>query len=58
MNDTNGNKVYSDKFNVARGVKQRDIISLVLFILALKQLIRHDVHGEAFSTAPFSKYEP
>ena len=33
-NGTQGGKVYSERFNVARGVVQGDIISPILFILA------------------------
>ena len=47
VNGLNGEKVYSSRFKVARGVIQGDIISPILFILALEQLIRqHDVHGD------------
>ena len=56
VNGTNGNKVYSGKFNVARGVVQGDIISPILFILALEQLIRqHDVHGDGVACGEFFK---
>ena len=56
VNGTNGNKVYSDKFNVARGVVQGDIISPILFILALEQLIRqNDVHGDGVACGEFFK---
>ena len=46
VNGTNGQILFSAKFNVGRGVIQGDIISPILFILALDQLVRtHDVHG-------------
>ena len=55
-NGTQGGKVYSERFNVARGVVQGDIISPILFILALEQLIRqHDVHGDGVRCGDFFK---
>ena len=45
VNGTNGQRILSAAFNVGRGVIQGDIISPILFILALDQLVRtHDVH--------------
>ena len=42
-----GQAVYSETFNVGRGVIQGDIMSPVLFILALDQIIQqYDVEGE------------
>ena len=53
INDTNGQKIFSTAFNVGRGVVQGDIISPILFILALDQLVRtHDVHGQGLDCGP------
>ena len=50
VNDMGGKKVFSGFFNVARGVIQGDIISPVLFILALDQLIQQrDRHGTGYN---------
>lgn len=40
VNDTDDKYVFSDTFNVGRGVIQADIISPVLFILALDTLVQ------------------
>ena len=40
VNGTDGNYVFSDSFNIGRGVIQGDIISPVLFILALDALVQ------------------
>ena len=49
INGTNGSHVYADRFNVVRGVIQVDIISPILFILALDQLAQtHDTHGTGY----------
>ena len=40
MKDTNGKTVFSEKFEVRRGVIQGDIILPVLFILALDQIMQ------------------
>ena len=40
VRDVDGKYELSDKFNVCRGVIQRDIISPVIFILALDQLVQ------------------
>ena len=41
--------VFAKIFNVARGVIQGDIISPILFILALDQLVQtHDTHGTGY----------
>ena len=49
INGTNGSHVYADRFNVARGVIQGDIISPILFILALDQLVQtYDTHGTGY----------
>ena len=43
---TDDEHVFSQRFDIARGVIQGDIISPVLFILALDQLVQqHDHHG-------------
>ena len=53
VNGTNGQKVFSASFNVARGVVQGDIISPILFIIALDQLVRtHDQQGNGITCAP------
>ena len=46
----NGKYVYSDPFNVGRGVIQGDIISPVFFILALDALVQQfdSVRGKGF----------
>ena len=44
VSGTQGKFIFSDPFDIARGVVQGDIISPILFILALDQLIQsHDV---------------
>ena len=50
VNGTDGNYVYSSSFNVGRGVIQGDIISPVLFILALDALVQQydSVRGKGF----------
>ena len=49
-NDIDGKKVYSQHFKISRGVIQGDIISPVLFILALDQLVQtHDTSGTGYS---------
>ena len=50
VNGTDGNYVYSGAFNVGRGVIQGDIISPVLFILALDALVQQydSVQGKGF----------
>ena len=50
VNGTDGNYVYSGAFNVGRGVIQGDIISPVLFILALDALVQQydSVRGKGF----------
>ena len=46
VSGTQGKSVFSEPFDIARGVVQGDIISPILFILALDQLIKaHDVLG-------------
>ena len=46
VSGTQGKRVFSEPFDIARGVVQGDIISPILFILALDQLIKaHDVLG-------------
>ena len=46
VNGINGKRIYSDAFDIGRGVVQGDIISPVLFILALDQLVQaYDTHG-------------
>ena len=50
VNGSNGKRIYSAAFNIGRGVIQGDIISPILFILALDQLVRtHDVHGTGYN---------
>ena len=50
VNGTDGKYVYSGAFNVGRGVIQGDIISPVLFILALDALVQQfdSVRGKGF----------
>ena len=50
VNDTDDDYVFSDSFDVGRGVIQGDIISSVLFILTLDVLIQqHDsMKGKGF----------
>ena len=46
VSGTHGKFIFSEPFDISRGVVQGDIISPILFILALDQLVRtHDVHG-------------
>ena len=46
VNGTKGQKILSEFFNIGRGVVQGDIVSPVLFILALDQLIQiYDTAG-------------
>ena len=50
VNGTDGKYVYSGSFDIGRGVIQGDIISPVLFILALDAIVQQydDVHGKGF----------
>ena len=49
-NSTDGKKIYSETFDVRRGVIQGDIISPVLFILALDQLFQqNDTLGSGYN---------
>ena len=50
VNGTDGKYVYSGSFDIGRGVIQGDIISPVLFILALDALVQQydEVHGKGF----------
>ena len=53
VNATNGQKIFSAAFKVERGVVQGDIISPILFILALDQLVRtHDQQGSGIGCGP------
>ena len=46
INGTNGTHVFAENFNLERGVIQGDIISPILFILAIDQLVQtYDTHG-------------
>ena len=57
MNGVLGQKIFSELFNIGRGVVQGDIVSPILFILALDNLIQlYDKSGSGVMCGPKLTY--